>query len=83
VIPRSWKVIQTVREKSSCLDCEEIAQAPVPFQVTPCELFGPSLLAMLLFEKFGAHQPLNRQRDRYACEGAELSLSRLEPAPLN
>src|SRR3546814_20401843 len=32
---------------------------------------------MLLFEKFGAHQPLNRQRDRYAREGVDLSLSTL------
>src|SRR3546814_9202768 len=35
------------------------------------------LLAMILFEKFGQHQPLNRQRDRYAHEGVELSLSTL------
>jgi transposase len=29
-------------------------------------LVGPSLLAMILFEKFGKHQPLNRQAERYA-----------------
>ena len=32
---------------------------------------------MILFEKYGAHQPLNRQRDRYAREGVDLSLSTL------
>jgi len=32
---------------------------------------------MILFEKFGQHQPLNRQSERYACEGVELSLSTL------
>ncbi len=48
-----------------------------PFHVTPRGLLGPSFLAMLLFEKFGAHQPLNRQRDRYAREGVDLSLSTL------
>ena len=32
---------------------------------------------MILFEKFGQHQPLNRQADRYAREGVELSLSTL------
>ena len=32
---------------------------------------------MILFEKFGQHQPLNRQRERYACEGIDLSLSTL------
>jgi transposase len=26
VIPRQWKVIQTVREKYSCRDCETITQ---------------------------------------------------------
>jgi transposase len=28
VIPKSWKVIQHVREKFSCRDCEKISQAP-------------------------------------------------------
>lgn len=77
IVPRQWKVIQTVREKFSCRECEKITQPPAPFHVTPRGLFGPSFLAMLLFEKFGAHQPLNRQRDRYAREGVELSLSTL------
>ena len=31
----------------------------------------------LLFEKFGQHQPLNRQAERYAKEGVEISLSTL------
>src|SRR3954454_19521344 len=30
VIPRQWKVIQHVREKFSCRDCEKISQAPAP-----------------------------------------------------
>jgi transposase len=32
---------------------------------------------MIMFEKFGQHQPLNRQAERYAREGIELSLSTL------
>lgn len=75
VIPRQWKVIQTVRERFSCRACEAISQPPAPFHVTPRGFFGPSLLAMLLFEKFGTHQPTNRQRDRYAREGVDLSLT--------
>ena len=35
VIPRQWKVIQTVREKFSCRECETITQPPAPFHVTP------------------------------------------------
>lgn len=77
VIPRSWKVVQTVREKFTCRDCEKISQAPAPFHVTPRGWAGPSLLAMILFEKYGQHQPLNRQSERYAREGVELSLSTL------
>jgi transposase len=34
-----------------------------------------------LFEKFGQHQPLNRQAERYAKEGVPLSLSTLEHIP--
>ena len=75
VIPRQWKVIQTVRERFSCRACEAITQPPAPFHVTSRGFFGPSLLAMLLFEKFGVHQPTNRQRDRYAREGIDLSLT--------
>ena len=77
VIPRQWKVIQHVREKLTCRDCEKISQAPAPFHVLARGWAGPSLLAMILFEKFGQHQPLNRQADRYAREGVPLSLSTL------
>ena len=77
VIPRQWKVIQTVREKFSCRDCETMAQAPAPFHVLSRGWAGPNLLAMIMFEKFGQHQPLNRQAERYAREGVPLSLSTL------
>lgn len=36
VVPRQWKVIETVREKFSCRDCEKISQAPAPFHVIAC-----------------------------------------------
>jgi transposase len=75
VIPRRWKVIQHVREKFTCRDCESISQAPAPFHVVPRGWAGPNLLAMIAFEKFGQHQPLNRQAERYAKEGVPISLS--------
>src|SRR5215208_2799360 len=77
VIPRQWKVIQHVREKFTCRDCEKISQAPAPFHVIPRGWAGPSLWAMILFEKYGQHQPLNRQAERYTREGVPLSLSTL------
>src|SRR4051812_26370458 len=77
VIPRQWKVIQTVREKFTCRNCQTITQPPAPFHAIPRAWAGPSLLAMILFEKFGQHQPLNRQAERFAREGLDLSLSTL------
>ena len=77
VIPRQWKVIQHVREKFTCRDCEKISQAPAPFHVIARGWAGPNLLAVILFEKYGQHQPLNRQAERYAKEGVPLSLSTL------
>jgi transposase len=78
--PRQWKVIETVREKFTCRDCERISQAPAPFHPIPRAWAGPSLLAMIVFEKFGQHQPLNRQAERYALEGAPIALSTMADA---
>ncbi|GGE24407.1 transposase [Aureimonas endophytica] len=77
MIPLRWKVVQTVREKFTCQDCERISQVPAPFHPTPRGFLGPNLLAMILFDKFGQHQPLNRQSERYAREGIDLPLSTL------
>ena len=74
-VPASWKVIQTVREKVSCRDCETIAQAPAPFHATPRGWAGPNLLASILVDKFAQHLPLNRQCERFAREGMPVSLS--------
>jgi transposase len=78
--PRRWKVVETVREKFTCRDCEKISQAPAPFHPIPRAWAGPSLLAMIVFEKFGQHQPLNRQAERYALEGAPIALSTMADA---
>ncbi len=78
VVPRQWKVIETIREKFSCRDCEKISQAP--FHAIARGWAGPSLLAMIVFEKFGQHQPLNRQAERYALEGVPIALSTMADA---
>jgi hypothetical protein len=65
VIPRQWKVIQTVREK--------ISQPPVSFHATPRGWAGPDLLVTILFEKFGQRQPLDACRPGWGwsrCAGA-------------
>ncbi len=76
-IPRRFKVIETVREKFSCRDCEAITQPPAPFHATPRGYIGPQLLATIMFDKFGQHLPLNRQSQRFKCEGIDLSVSTL------
>ena len=78
--PRQWKVVETVREKFTCRDCEKITQAPAPFHAIARGWAGPSLLAMIVFEKFGQHQPLNRQAERYALEGVPIALSTMADA---
>jgi transposase len=77
VVPRQWKVIQTVREKFTCRFCEKITQPPAPFHVIARARAGASLLAMILYAKFGEHQPLNRQSESFAREGIDLDVSTL------
>ncbi len=76
-IPRKLFVKQTVREKFSCRDCEGFCEAPAPFHAIARGHVGPKLLASILYDKFGCHQPLNRQSDRFRLEGVELSVSTL------
>jgi transposase len=75
VVPRQWFVTEHVREKFSCRACEKISQPPAPFHAIARGFAGPSLLAMILVEKYANHQPLNRQSEHYEREGIELSLS--------
>ncbi len=75
--PRRWKIVEHVREKFSCRDCEGITEAPAPSHPIPRGFAGPSLLAMVLVSKFLLHQPLNRQSDAYAREGIEIDTSTL------
>jgi transposase len=77
MIPRQWKVIQHVREKFSCRSCEGITQPLAPSHPIARGRAGPSLLAHILFSKYGLHLPLNRQRAVYAREGIELDVSTL------
>jgi transposase len=68
-------VTEHVREKFSCRSCETISQPPAPFHAIARGYAGPSLLAMILVDKYANHQPLNRQSEQFAREGVELSVS--------
>jgi transposase len=75
--PRRWKIVEHVREKFTCRDCESITEPPAPSRPIPRGLAGPSLLAMVLSAKFLLHLPLNRQSAAYAREGVEIDVSTL------
>jgi transposase len=77
LVPRHWKVIQHVREKFSCRNCEKITQPPAPAHPIARGRAGPGLLAHLLFGKYGLHLPLTRQSATYAREGVPLDVSTL------
>lgn len=76
-VPASWKVVQHVREKLVCRTCEAITQPPAPSHPIARGRAGPQLLAEVLFGKYGAHLPLNRQSDIFAGEGVDLDVSTL------
>jgi len=75
--PRRWKIVEHVREKVTCRDCEGITEPPAPSHPIARGHAGPSLLAMVLASKFLLHQPLNRQSETYAREGVEIDVSTL------
>ena len=80
VVPRHWKVIQTVREKFTCRSCERITQPPAPFHVIARARAGASRLAMILYAKFGEHQPL-KPAERIVCPGRHRA-RRVDPGGL-
>jgi transposase len=72
-IPSSFKVVQHIRPKLSCRDCETIIQAPVPSLPIERGRPGPGLLAHVIVSKYADALPLHRQSDIYARQGIDLS----------
>ena len=73
-MPRRWKVIETVREKFSCRDCETITQPPAPFHADSARL--------------GRAEPAGDDRVREvrpasAAEPAEPSAMRAKASPID
>ena len=74
--PRRWKVIETVREKFSCRDCEAVTEPPAPSHPIPRGFAGPSLLAMVLVST-GA---LSHSRDQTVTRCARVCASSVSSA---
>ena len=74
-VPARFRVIQHVRPKLACPQCERIVQVEAPSRPIPRGLAGPGLLAHVLVSKYADHLPLYRQAQIYAREGVELERS--------
>jgi transposase len=76
--PAQFFVIEEVRTKRACRDCEEgVVTAPKPPEAIPKCLAHPSLLAQVLTSKYADHLPLYRQQQIYKRGGLELTRSTL------
>jgi transposase len=77
-IPASFKVIEHVRIKYACRNCQEnVTVSPKPPQPIDKGLPGPGLLAHTVLSKYGDHTPLYRQEDIFTRHGIVLRRSTL------
>jgi len=69
-IPAKLKVLQIVRQVKKCTSCGKkdsenkipvFVKAPVPVPVLPHSISTPSLVAQIMYQKFGLGLPFNRQ----------------------
>ncbi|MET0986930.1 MAG: IS66 family transposase [Steroidobacteraceae bacterium] len=74
-VPARFRVIQHVRPKLACPECERIVQIAAPARPIERGLAGAGLLAHVLVAKYADHLPLYRQAQIYAREGVELERS--------
>lgn len=74
-VPARFRVIQHVRPKMACPECERIVQMEAPSRPIERGLAGPGLLAHILVSKYCDHLPLYRQAQIYAREGVEFERS--------
>ena len=63
------------RRSPHSISVATITQPPAPFHTIARGRAGASLLAMILYTKYGRHQPLNRQRESFTRERIELDVS--------
>jgi transposase len=80
-VPATVKVIQTIRPKYACCDCDaqgngaQIAIADLPPSPIEKGLAAPGLLAAVIVGKYTDHMPLNRMEKNLARHGIDISRS--------
>lgn len=78
-IPAKVKVIEHVRPKYACRECEKsgtsnsVKQAPVPKSIIPKGYATPSLVSQIIISKYQYGLPLYRQESMFKQYGIELS----------
>ena len=68
-VPARFRVIQHVRPKLACPDCERIVQVEAPARPIPRGLAGPGLLAHVLVAKYCDHLPFIDRRRSMPAKG--------------
>ena len=77
-IPAQVKVIEHVRIKYACRDCEELVKsAPMPKLPIPKSIATPGLLAEILISKYEDHLPLYRQEKILQRMGVDIARATL------
>lgn len=78
IIPAKVFVIQHVRRKYACRQCEEtIKTSPMPAQPIPRSIAAPGVLSHVLVSKFQDHLPLHRQEQMLRRIGIDIPRSTL------
>lgn len=71
-IPEQLKLIEHVRIKYTCRQCETIKAAPKPEAPLPKCMAGASLIAETILKKYDYHLPLYRQSKIFAGQGLDI-----------
>lgn len=74
-------VKRTVREKYARKDGEGVVIAELPARLIDKGIFGTSLIAQILIDKYVDHLPLYRQMNRFERSGMKLAYSTLADVP--
>ena len=77
VIPAQVSVIQHVRPKYTCSQCESVKTAKMPLLLLPKSIATPDLMTHIIISKYCDHLPLYRQETMWKRQGIDLSRSTL------
>ncbi|MCF8509937.1 MAG: hypothetical protein K9G43_00670 [Rhodobacteraceae bacterium] len=63
-VSSSLGFVRDLQEKFACNTFEKIIKPAAPFYPIPRAWAGPNFLAMIVYTKYGQHQPQNLQAER-------------------